>query len=71
MLIGMPPRESPKGYYSTLAKIQIVFDWSKAGGRLENVWFWFGFLILILQFNNLLLRIFNFWYVYLTFDFKS
>ena len=55
MWIGMPPRACPKGYYSTSAKIQIVFDWSKFGGRLEIVWFWFGFLILILQFNNLLL----------------
>lgn len=51
----MPRGRSPKGYYPTSAKIQIVFDWSKAGTELENVWFWFGFLILILQFNNLLL----------------
>ena len=50
-----PEGASPKGYYPTSAKIQIVFDWSKAGGELENVLFWFGFLILILQFNNLLL----------------
>lgn len=55
MWIGMPPRASPKGYYSLCAKIQIVLDWSKAGGELEKVWFWFRFLILILQFNNLLL----------------
>ena len=50
-----PEADRPKGYYSTLANLQIVFDWSKIGTELENVWFWFGFLILILQFNNLLL----------------
>ena len=35
----------PAGGYPSSAKIQIWFDWSKAGGRLEIVLISFEFLI--------------------------